>query len=456
MNKPLRLVLIVSILASFVAFLDSSVVNVALPAITKNLGGGLVSQQWIVDAYLLTLGSLILIAGSLSDLFGRKKILAVGLIGFLAASILCGVATSSIFLIIARAVQGVAGALIVPSSLALIIATFPKEEQGKAIGQWTAWTGISFVVGPLLGGFLVDALSWRWVFLINILPIAVTLWLLTIMKVEEKPMPDAHVDFLGAFTGALGLAGIVYGFIEEPAYGWINPLVFLPLIFGALAAAAFFIFEKRTAQPMLPLPLFNVRNFAVGNIATVAIYAGLSIATFILTIFLQLVAGFSAFLAGMSLLPVTLVMFLLSPRFGALAGKYGPRLFMALGPIVAAGGFLYYLNVDQSIAYWTQLFPGILLFALGLSMTVAPLTAAVLGGVDAAHAGVASAINNAVARIAGLLAIALIGLIVGANAFSGGTLAANIAAFHKAAIAMAVFLFAGGIISAIGIENKKS
>jgi EmrB/QacA subfamily drug resistance transporter len=455
MEKPLRLVLVVSILASFVAFLDSSVVNVALPAITKSLGGGLVVQQWVVDAYLLTLGSLILIAGSLSDLFGRKKVLVFGLIGFLIASVLCGIAPNATFLIIARGLQGIAGALLVPSSLALIISAFKGEAQGKAIGTWTAWTGISFVVGPLLGGFLVDAASWRWIFLINIIPIAITLWLITLMRIEEALPENAHVDILGAFACAIGLGGMVYAFIEEPGRSWASPFVFIPLLIGAIAFIFFFVFEKKTTHPMLSLALFKVQNFSYGNIATVAIYAGLSVATFTLTLFLQLAGGFSALSAGLSLIPITLIMFVLSPRFGSLAGKYGPRIFMATGPIVAACGFLLFLSVHEPIGYWTQLFPGIMLFGFGLAMTVAPLTAAVLSDVPSGHAGMASAINNAVSRIAGLIAIALIGLVIGTNPFSVNALGASISAFHKATLAMAALLFIGGIVSALGIRNRK-
>jgi len=453
MPKPLRLVLVVSILASFVAFLDSSVVNVAIPAITRNLGGGLAAQQWIMDAYLLTLGSLILIAGSLSDLFGRKKVLALGLVGFLITSILCGVATSATFLIIARALQGIAGALLVPSSLALIISAFPKESQGKAIGAWTAWTGISFVIGPLVGGFLVDAVSWRWVFLINVFPIAVTLALLAFMKLDETLPETTHVDFPGAIACAIGLGGIVYGFIEQPALGWANSMVFVPLAIGTVASIFFVWLEKKTAHPMLPLALFKVRNFAFGNLATVAIYAGLSVATFTLTLFLQLAAKFSALAAGMSLLPITLIMFALSSKFGALAGKYGPRILMTTGPIVSACGFLLFFSIHDPVAYWTELFPGIVVFGVGLSMTVAPLTTAVLGSIDSANAGVASAINNAVARIAGLLAIALIGLAVGAQAFTTGSMSTSIASFRNAVVVMAALLALGGAISAIGIRK---
>jgi EmrB/QacA subfamily drug resistance transporter len=403
---------------------------------------------------LLTLGSFILIAGSLSDLFGRKKVLVAGLVGFLVASIFCAIAPSSTFLIIARAIQGLAGALLVPSSLALIISSFSGEAQGKAIGTWTAWISIAYIIGPLLGGFLVDSASWRWVFGINIVPIAITLVLLKMLKLPEKLPTNTSVDVLGGLLCVLGLGGPVYSFIEQPNYGWSSPLVIVPLAIGVISFVGFLLYEKTIKNPMLPLGLFKVRNFSVGNIATTAIYAGLSVATFILIIFEQLIGKYSALQAGISLLPVTLIMFVLSSRFGALAGKYGPRLFMAVGPSLSAVGFLLMLRVNSPIVYWSQIFPAILVFGLGLSMTVAPLTSAVLGDIDKHNAGVGSAINNAISRIAGLIAIALIGLIIGADAFTKST-AHGVYAFHKGALAMAVLLLLGGGISATGISNQK-
>ena len=447
MTKQQRLVLWISILASFVAFLDGSVINVALPAITAEFNSGLSVQQWVVDAYLITLGSLILVAGSLSDLFGRKRILELGLIGFAITSILCAVAPTSEFLIVSRGLQGIAGALLVPSSLALIISTFKGAAQGKAIGSWTAWTGISFIIGPLVGGLLVDAGSWRLIFAINIIPILVTLWLMRKLEIPEKTRSGTKLDVYGALLCAIGLGGTVYALIEQPNYGWSSPLIFIPLIIGLLSLAVFFWHERRTRHPMLPLGLFSVRNFAIGNLATLAIYAGLSLGTFIIAIFVQQVGGYSATEAGLALIPITLIMFFLSSRFGALAGKYGPRLFMALGPILGAIGFLAMLWVDSSVSYWALL-PGIVIFGVGLSITVAPLTSAILGAIDDAQAGIGSAINNAVARIAGLLAIAAIGPIIGAQLDLDG--------FYRAVMVTAGLLLAGGIVSAIGIVNAQS
>lgn len=445
MTKQQRLVLLVSILASFVPFLDGSVINVALPAITHDLGGGLVLQQWAVDSYLITLGALMLVAGSFSDLFGHKKILIAGLIGFGTASVLCALAPTGEFLIIARGLQGVAGALLVPSSLALIISAFSGPAQGKAIGSWTAWTGISFVIGPLLGGFLVDVLSWRYIFAINVLPILFTLWLMRGLTESEKTHKNVRVDFVGAALCAVGLGGTVYALIEQAHYGWASPYIYLPLVGGLIALIYFVWHERRTPQPMLPLSLFKVRNFSVGNIATISIYAGLSIATFIISVFIQQVSGYTAVQAGLALLPITIIMFFLSSRFGALAGKYGPRLFMAVGPLLGAIGFLAMLRIDESAAYWSQLFPGVLIFGVGLSVTVAPLTSAIFISISSRQAGIGSAINNAVARIAGLIAIAALGLLTGPSL--------DLAGFRRGIIATAALLVAGGVISAIGIQN---
>lgn len=445
MNDRQKLVLVISILASFVTFLDGSVVNIALPAIVHSLGGGLVTQQWVVDAYLITLGSFILVAGSLSDLFGRTRILTLGLLGFAIMSVLCAIAPSGTFLIVSRALQGVAGALLVPSSLALIISAFKGAAQAKAIGTWTAWTGIAFIIGPLLGGVLIEMESWRLIFAINVVPIAITLWLVARLEHTETPRTNVHVDYVGSSLCALALGGIVYGFIEQPHYGWTSPMIYIPLIVGVVALGLFVWQEQRIAHPMLPLSLFRVRNFLVGNLATLSVYAGLSVATFLIAVFVQQVGKYSAIEAGLALMPVTILMFILSSRFGELAGKFGPRFFMAAGPIIGAAGFLTMLRVDASITYWTQLFPGILIFGLGLSMTVAPLTAAVLGSIKSGQAGIGSAINNAVARIAGLLAIAAIGVVVGHKI--------TLDSFHQGVVFMAALLFIGGIVSWLGIRN---
>ncbi len=417
-ERQKRLTLAACIIGSSIVFIDGTVVNVALPAIRQDLDTGLADQQWIVEAYLLTLGSLILIGGSLSDLFGRRRIFALGAGLFGITSFMCAVSPTPELLIGARALQGVAGALLVPSTLATIVAVFPESERGRAIGSWTAWSGISTVIGPLAGGALIDAASWRWVFAISLVPVAVTLYLIAtaLPKSLDERSAHAHVDVPGAVLCALGLAGPVYALIEQPTYGWGDPRVIGPLLAGILLLAAFVAHERRTREPMLPLSLFSRRNFAVGNLATLAIYAGLGAALFFLVLFLQETAGYSALEAGVSLMPLTVLMFFGSSRFGALADRVGPRLFMSVGPMLAGAGLLLMaFAIDRDARYVTQVLPGVLLFGLGLAMTVAPLTATVLGDADERRAGIASGVNNAVARVAGLLAIAATGAAVSAQ-----------------------------------------
>ncbi|MEJ3404097.1 MFS transporter [Rathayibacter sp. YIM 133350] len=440
-------VLVVAIVVSFVAFLDGAVTNVALPAIRHELGGGLPVQQWVVDGYLITLGALILLAGSLSDNFGRLRILRVGLYGFGITSIACALAPTGEFLVGARIAQGAAGALLVPSSLALIISTFPSDEQGKAIGRWTAWTTAAFLGGPALGGILVDAVSWRLIFGINILPIAFALWLMMRLGRDVRTAPRVGIDYIGGVLGVLGLAGPVFALIEQGRYGFGSPLIWVPGILGLACLAAFVWWEGRSPHPMMPLSLYAARNFAWGNLATSFIYAAIGFSGFALTVFLQESAGYSAFLAGIVSVPQTLMLVLLSSYFGGLSTRYGPRLFMTVGPLVAAAGTLYLLMVGADANYWVELFPGIVVMGLGMAMTVAPLTSAILGAVDPIHSGIGSAVNNAVARIAGLIAVACTGVIVGASGL-------DVRGYHRAVIACAVLLAIGGVVSWLGIRNR--
>lgn len=448
MTKQQRVVLTIAVLASFVSFLDGTVVNVALPAIARDLGGGLSTQQWVVDAYLVTLGAFILVAGSLSDVLGRVVVLRIGLIGFGITSVAIAAAPTAEFLIVARALQGVAGALLVPSSLALITSTFRGTAQARAIGIWTGATTIAMLAGPLVGGLFVDTLSWRLVFLVNVLPIAVTLWLLLRLGHADHRRPDARVDILGAVLCAAGLGGIVFALIEQPNLGWSSPVIWMPGALGILSFSGFLVRQRFARQPMMPLGLFRSRNFWAGNLATVFVYAALSLNGFVVSVYLQQGAGLPATLAGLASLPSTLLMILLSSRMGALAGKYGPRLFMTFGPLVMAAGALLLLNVRTDFDYWAQVLPGIVVFGLGLTATVSPLTAAVLGAIETERSGIASAVNNAVSRVAGLLAIAAVSAVVGGSLDLDG--------FHRAAVFTAVLMLLGAASSFLGIRNHLS
>jgi EmrB/QacA subfamily drug resistance transporter len=491
-----QVALVAAILGSGVVFLDGTIVNVALPAIRQSLHGALAEQQWVVEAYLLTLSSLLLVGGSLGDLFGRRRVFAIGLMWFGVCSLLCAVAPDSGVLIGARAAQGVGGALLVPSTLALIMDNFEDHERAAAIGSWTAWTGIVTVIGPLAGGVLVQVASWRWIFAVNIVPVAATLIMLRRLPADARS--PGHVDVVGALLCALGLAGPVFALIEQPSYGWGSPVVLVPMIAGLSLLVAFIAWERRSPQPMLPLHLFRSRNFSVGNLTTFTLYAGLGVATFFLVLFLQQVGGYSPVQAGLALLPLTVLMFTLSRRFGALADRIGPHRFMAAGPMVAGAGLLLLMRTNAEANYLTQVFPGVIVFGLGLAMTVAPLTATVLGSVEPGHSGLASGVNNAVARVAGLLAIAALGAVVAGSfqtrlegRLSGRPLTAQTSAavamartrplvtsvqgvappqqvlVHTALVDASVYAFRiamliaaglavlGGLVSLVGIENPR-
>ena len=451
MTRGQRFTLVAAILGSSVAAIDGTIVNVALPAIQRDLGGGLQAQQWISNAYLLTLGSLILIGGSLGDIYGRRRVFELGVGGFGLLSLACAAAPNVDTLIAARAAQGVAGALLTPSSLAIIAAAFSERERGAAIGSWTAWGGIAVIAGPLAGGLIVDHASWRWIFAINVPLVLVR------AAMADAPTVARRVDVLGAGLCALGLAGFVFGLIEQPRFGWGSPAIIVSLLVGLAAFASFVVYEKRAAHPMLRLDLFARRNFSIANLQTLTMYAGLSVLFFFLFIFLQQVAGYSALRAGLTTIPSTLIMFALSRRFGALADRFGPRFFLSAGPLTAAAGVLLFLRVGMGTSYLTELLPALVVFSLGLAMTVAPLTATVLADADESDAGIASAINNAIARVAGLIGISAIGAVV-ATRLTGGTFAPNQAsvdAFHVAIVICAALVAGGGAVAAVGIENPR-
>jgi len=474
-----RAVLIASIVGSGIVFLDTTIVNVALPAIRSSLHGSLADQQWVVEAYLLTLSSLLLLGGSLGDVLGRRRVFAAGLAGFGAFSLVCALAPSAPVLIGARALLGVGGAMLVPSTLASIVDHFEPGERAAAIGTWTAWAGVATVIGPLGGGVLVQAASWRWIFVINLVPVLATLGLLRRLPPDRRAA--RRVDWTGAALCVLGLGGPVFGLIEQPRYGFGDPRVLVPIIAGVLLLVAFVAWERRSPEPMLPLSLFAVRNFAVGNLTTLAMYGGLGVSTFFVVVFVQQVGGYTPIAAGVSLLPITLLMFTLSRRFGALADRIGPRPFMSGGPILAGLGLLLFTRAGAHPSYLTVI-------GLGLAATVAPLTATVLASVQAGHSGLASGANNAVSRIAGLLAIAGVGAVVsaafvsrlehdlattprgravihmartrplvisGPAAVHPALVDASVHAFHIGMELAAALAVLGGLIALVGIENPR-
>ncbi|MFN2490171.1 MAG: MFS transporter [Actinomycetota bacterium] len=404
-----RWVIIAAVLGSGIAFIDSTVVNVALPAIRAELGGGLTGLQWTVDAYLLTLGALIVFGGSLGDMYGRRRIFVLGLGAFTLASLVCGLAPTIPMLIAARAIQGVGGALLVPSSLAIISAVFHPEDRGRAIGAWSGLSGVSTAFGPFLGGYLVDSVSWRLVFLIYLPLAAVTIWL-ALRHIPETRDADAppRPDFAGATAIALALAGLVFTLIEGPIDGFTDPLIVGALLLGISGTVAFVMIERGSAHPMLPLEVFSSRQFAGANLVTLVVYAALGGAMFFIAIHLQQSLGYSAVEAGAAFFPITILMMLLSPRAGALSQRVGPRWPMTSGPVIMGIGFLLAAQIEPGSTYVGGVLPAAIVLGLGLSITVSPLTAAVLAAVDERHAGVGSGVNNAVARLAGLIAIAVL------------------------------------------------
>ena len=413
-----RLTVVATILGSTVVFLDATVVNVALPALSDDLGVGLADQQWVVEAYLLALVSLLLVGGSLGDQFGRRRIFIIGLGLFGVTSILCAIAPSTAVLIGARALQGFAGALLVPGSLAILAATFEGEERGRAVGTWTAWTGIATVLGPAGGGALVEAISWRAIFWVNV-PLIVVTMLIAHRVVRESVNPDAdrHIDWLGILFSAVGLGAPVFALIQQPMHGWSDPMVYGGLIGGIAIFALFLVWESRYRHAMLDLSLFKVRNFSITNLETLVVYSGLIGAFFFITLFLQQTAGYTAIEAGLATTPVSLILFVLSPRFGKIATSIGPRVPMSVGPIVGGVGLLLMMRVGPNPSYVADVLPAVVVFGLGLSATVAPLTATALNSVPEHQVGIASGINNGVSRVAGLLAIAVLGALI-AGSFS--------------------------------------
>jgi EmrB/QacA subfamily drug resistance transporter len=455
-----RWVLAAMVLGSSMAFLDATVVNIALPTIGKDLHASLAGLQWTVTAYTLTLAGLILLGGSLGDRLGRRRIFTIGVAWFALASALCGLAPTIGVLIGARVLQGIGGALLTPGSLAIIQATFAPEDRPKAIGAWSGLGGVAGAAGPLLGGWIVADAGWRWVFLLN-LPLAVVVLAVTIRHVPESADPGASggLDVAGAGLAALALAGITYALIEAPAgRGPAGPAA--AAVIAIAAAIAFFRVERRRGRspgrvpPMLPLDVFGSRQFTAVNVVTLLVYGAFGGMLFLLVLQLQLVAGFSPLAAGLALLPTTVLMLLLSPRAGVLAQRIGPRWLMTAGTAICAAGLLLMTRVGVNASYLADVLPAVVVFGLGLSMTVAPLTATVLASADVRHAGVASGVNNTVARAGGLFAVAGLPALVGLSAADYHSAGSFSSGFRAAMIVCAGLLVAGSLLSALTIDNN--
>ena len=451
-----RRVLLSTVLGSGIALLDSTVVNVALPRIGLDLHGSVAELQWVVTAYLLTLAALLLLAGSLSDRFGRRRIFLIGVMWFTVASVACGLAPSTAALTTARALQGIGGALLTPGSLAIIEASFRKEDRGAAIGAWSGLGGVAAAVGPFLGGYLVQAWSWRLVFFINV-PIAIVVVLIALRHVPETRDPDAHrrLDYAGATLAALGLGGVTYALIEMPGHGARSSDVIVGGAVGLVALVVFFAVERRRAEPMLELALFGDRTFSATNVETFVVYAALGGAFFLLPIDLQQVLGYSPLASGAALLPATAMMLLLSTSMGRLSQRIGPRLPLTLGPLVAGAGLLLLDLAAPGRSYFATVLPALVVFGLGLALTVAPITATVLAAAPSNKAGMASAINNGVARTGSLIAVAMLPLASGLGPDSYREPAVFAAGFRRAMLIAALSCAAGGAIAWTTIRNPQ-
>jgi len=451
-----RWVLVATVLGSGLAFIDGTVVNVALPRIGESLDADLSGLQWTVNAYTLALASLILLGGSLGDRFGRRRLFVIGVVWFALASLACGLAPDVETLVAARAVQGVGGALLTPGSLAILQSSFRAQDRARAIGAWSGLAGIAGAAGPFLGGWLVENAGWRWVFLIN-LPLAVAVVVITVRHVPESSDPEASrsLDLLGAALGAVGLGALTYGLIAWQERGPGSPVVLTCLVLGVAGLAAFLVRERTAREPMLPLGIFSSRLFAATNVVTFAVYGALSGVFLFLVLMLQVVAGFSPLEAGAALLPVTLVLLLLSARVGAWATRIGPRLPMTVGPVLAglAAGLMSRFGADTS--YWTDVLPAATLFGLGMALTVAPLTSTVLAAAPDRHAGLTSGVNNAVARVAGLLAVAALPLVSGLDGAAYADAALLLPAYRTALLVCAALLVAGGVLAAVTVRAPR-
>lgn len=451
-----RWILLATVLGSSLAFVDMTVVNVALPRIGVGLGAGSAGLQWIVNGYTLSLAALVLLGGALGDRLGRRRVFVTGVVWFAAASLGCGLAPTPGALIAARLLQGVGGALLTPGSLAILEASFRPEDRPRAIGAWSGLAGVGGAVGPFLGGWLAQAASWRLVFLVNV-PLAAVVVAVAVRRVPESrdPRSGRRLDVAGVATAAVGLAGLTYGFTAWPAAGVTSPAVAGALALGVAGLLAFVRVERRAADPLLPLGLFRSRAFTAANVVTLAVYAALGGMLFLVSLNLQVVAGFGPLAAGTALLPVTGIMLVLSAPAGALAQRIGPRAPMTVGPIVCAGALALLAAVGPGASYVTAVLPGVVALGLGLSLTVPALTATALGAADERHAGIASGVNNAVARTASLLAVAVLPLAAGVGRGSLTDAAVLGRTYPRAMLLCVGLLLAGAATSYAAIPGRR-
>jgi EmrB/QacA subfamily drug resistance transporter len=449
-----RWVLAAMVLGSGIASLDATVVGIALPAIGRDFHVGEASLQWVVDAYTLSLAGLLLLGGTLGDRYGRRKVFLVGTVWFALASLLCGLAPDATTLILARALQGVGAALLTPGSLAILQASFVADDRSKAIGAWSGLGGLATAAGPFLGGWLIDAVSWRLVFFIN-LPVAAAVVAITMRHVPESKAPDetGRLDVTGAIAITGALVGITYGLIAAPADGWLSAPVLASLIGGVVLLGVFLFNEAHVQDPMLPLSVFRSRQFSGANAVTFVVYGALGGTLFLLPTVLQEAAHYSPLASGAALLPITIIMLLLSARSGALAARIGPRLQMSVGPLVIAAGLLLLIRSTGDNGYWIDVLPAVLVFGFGLSINVAPLTSTAMSAVPAEHSGVASAVNNDVARAAGLIAVAVLPVAAGITGDTYLHPEALAHGFHNALIIAAIACVLGGVLAAVTIRN---
>ncbi len=456
-SGPGRWVLLATVLGSAMASIDATVVGIALPAIGHEFDASLADLQWVVIAYTLTLAGLLLFAGSLGDRYGRRLTFVAGVAWFALASGLCGLAPNAGILIAARALQGVGAALLTPGSLAIIEASFHPDDRGKAIGAWSGLSGVGTAIGPFIGGWLIQAASWRLIFAIN-LPLAALVVAVAWRHVPESRDTETtgRLDIRGGALVTLGLIGVTYGLIDGPSVGWASPGPLIAIVGGVALLAVFLAWERRAPAPVLPLSLFSSAQFSAANAVTFAVYGALGGLLFLLPIQLQQVSGYSPIQAGISLLPVTVIMLVLSARSGALAARIGPRLQMTVGPFVIAAGLALFARVGFSGSYLTEVLPAVLVFGFGLAIIVAPLTSTALAAAPARHAGAASAVNNDVARAAGLVAVAVLPAaagLSGASYLNPGLFAAG---FRTASFIAAGVCVLGGALAAATIRNPRA